>query len=333
MNVEKDIAHKNYKTFGDVILTSNNVAFLIGGNHSVLKYTSGELSPTQKSIADFSANIAFRKAIAHKRNAAYLHIIFPDKQSVMIDEFPFQPVHRLGDTYLSQIKGDIQSAILYPADRLRMISNPACQPLDTHLTDFGSLEVLRMILDQIGMDAPSALARIERCITKKVQSSGDLGNKFDPPLSQESLNLQPDWEATEFHSPGGFKNDGMVEIFINPHAEIDKTVLIFGDSFFRLMLRQMSAVFSRVICLRTRFMHPEMVTLIQPEIILSGNAERYLAHVASDREAHAFSLYPHLRNSDDLQMSEEFLTAWSALTARRSGRYQAFLQMHGWPRK
>ena len=106
MSVEKDTTPTDYKTFGDVILTKNNVAFLIGSNHSVLKYATGELSPAPKSISDFSANIAFRKAIADKRNAAYLHIIFPDKQSVMEDEFPFHPVHRLGDMYLSQMKED-----------------------------------------------------------------------------------------------------------------------------------------------------------------------------------------------------------------------------------
>lgn len=333
MSVETETKAMHYVVKDDIVLTEKKIAFLIGGNHSVLKYTTGELEPSEKSIADFSANIAFRKAIAQKRGAPYLHVIFPDKQSILKEEFPFQPVHQLGDIYLSKMNKDLRASILYPAEQLRGMPRPACQRLDTHLTDFGSLEVLRLMLDAMNLPAPKALARIEKCITKDIKSSGDLGGKFTPPLQQRSVYLQPDWTIAEFNSPGGFKNDGMVEILINPQAEIDKTVLIFGDSFFRLMLRQMSAVFSRVICLRTRFMHPEMVTMVQPDIILSGNAERYLAHVTSDREAHAFSLYPHLRNSDDLAMSPDFLMAWSALTAPRSNRFKTFLRAQGWPRK
>lgn len=333
MNIKAETMAAGRDAESDVILGKNNIAFLIGGNHSVLKYATGELTPSAKSIAAFSANIAFRQAIAAKRKAPYLHVIFPDKQSILTDDFPYQPVHRLGDIYMASLNDDVRSAILYPADQLRDAKRPVCQPLDTHLTDLGSLEILRLMLEAIGLNAVEALARIDRCINKEIQSAGDLGGKFTPPLQQTCLYLRPNWKIMEYTSPGGFKNDGMVEIMINPEAEIDKTVLIFGDSFFRLMLRQMSAVFSRVICLRTRFMHPEMVTLVQPDIILSGNAERYLAQVVSDREAHAFSLYPHLRKSTDLAMSSEFVTAWSALTAPRSARFKSFLEAQGWPRR
>lgn len=121
----------------------------------------------------------------------------------------------------------------------------------------------------------------------------------------------------QFRSPGDF-NEGMVDIVINPEAEHDSTVLLFGDSFFRMMLKHMSAVFSKVICLRTWFYHPEMVELIQPDCIFSGNAERYLSAVAPDSEAAPFFLYSQFRNAGDLSADPKFLGAYRAMTSPAS---------------
>ena len=126
--------------------------------------------------------------------------------------------------------------------------------------------------------------------------------------------LDRDWQTTELRSSGGF-NDGMIDLLFNPKAAIDRTLLLFGDSFFRMMRKQFSAVFSKVVHLRSRFFHREMVTLISPEYILTGNAERYLSDVQPAQEAPAFSLYPHLRNDDIPPMDPDFLAAWRAVTA------------------
>lgn len=123
-----------------------------------------------------------------------------------------------------------------------------------------------------------------------------------------------------------------MDILISPEAAHDRTVLLFGDSFFRMMLQHLSMVFTRVICLRTRFLHPEMVTLIRPDVIYAGNAERYLSNVTAGSEAQAFALYPHLRAATDLAMPPEFLAAWRAVTAPRSVHSQRFFHRYTLPR-
>jgi hypothetical protein len=313
-----------WRTVGDVLLTQNNIAFLIGGNHAVLKFATGELTPSDESLAAFLNNIASRVAQARSASSAYLHVIFPDKQSVLSDDFPIQPLHRLGDAYMARVDSDLRPHVLWPADQLKcQVENPFL-PLDTHMNDHGSLEVLRMMLQAIEMSADAALERIESRIVRPQCWQGDLGSKFNPPLFQEGMLLAPDWPQMQFRSPGGF-NDGMVDIVLNPQAQVDKTVLLFGDSFFRMMLSHLSAVFSRVICLRTRFLHPEMVTLIRPDVIFTGNAERYLSNVTPDAEAQAFALHPHLRGAEDLRMGGEFLAAWAAVTAPESKRSKQFM--------
>lgn len=321
---EKLPAYPSWRIEGEVLLTRCNVAFLIGGNHAVLKFATGELTPSAESLDSFRDNIAGRVALARNANCCYLHVIFPDKQSVLSDDFPFTPLHRLGDAYMARLDLLLRHHVLWPADQLKLETESPFFPLDTHMTDHGSLAVLRMMLQAIGMEADSALERIGSRIVRLQRWKGDLGSKFDPPLSQEGLLLEPDWPQRKFISPGGF-NDGMVDIVLNPKALADKTVLLFGDSFFRMMLSHLSAVFSRVICLRTRFLHPEMVTLIQPDVIFTGNAERYLSNVSPDIEAQAFALYPYLRGAQDLTMGGEFLAAWAAVTAPVSKRSKQFM--------
>lgn len=168
---------------------------------------------------------------------------------------------------------------------------------------------------------------MERRIVKAQRWAGDLGAKFTPRLFQDGVVLDPDWPVTAFRNSSGF-NDGLVDILISPEAAHDRTVLLFGDSFFRMMLQHLSMVFTRVVCLRTRFLHPEMVTLIRPDVIYTGNAERYLSNVTADSEAQAFALYPHLRAATDLAMPPEFLAAWRAVTAPRSVHSQRFFHRY-----
>lgn len=328
---QPDETSQTYRIEGDALLTKDNIAFLVGGNHSVLQYVTGKLAPTPTSLATFAGNLAERASIARGQGIPYLHVIFPDKQSVMTEAFPIGPVHRLGDAYLAPLDPGLRPYVLYPADRLRDEQRAPFLPLDTHMTDHGSLAVLRMMLSATGFQADESLARVERRIVKAQRWAGDLGAKFTPRLFQDGVVLDPDWPVTAFRNSSGF-NDGLVDILISPEAAHDRTVLLFGDSFFRMMLQHLSMVFTRVICLRTRFLHPEMVTLIRPDVIYTGNAERYLSNVTADSEAQAFALYPHLRAATDLAMPPEFLAAWRAVTAPRSVHSQRFFHRYTLPR-
>ena len=312
---------------GGAVLTHSGIAYLIGGKHSVLRYITGASTPTPQSRQHFFENIAARRKAVEACGARYGHVIFPDKHSVLTKDFPFQPVHRLGDLYISDIPAGlapyVTPALLYPAQALQHHVPPAYSALDTHLTAQGSLAVLRMMLARIGIEAAAALDHVQARIITKINRTGDLGVKFAPPLYQDDLLLNPDWPLTELRRPGEF-NDGMVDILFNPAATHNKTMLLFGDSFFRGMLKHLSAVFSRVILLRTRFFHPEMLALIKPNVVFTGNAERYLADVAPDSEAFGFDLYTELRQMPPLREDAAFLAAWRAVTSPGSAFAQDY---------
>jgi hypothetical protein len=318
----RPIPEELWRIESEVLITTSGVAFLVGGNHEPLKHATGELRPSVGSLRSFSENIESRASHTEARGIPYAHVVFPDKQSVLVDEFPFEPVVRLGGIYHDHASSVAAAHIIYPAADLQAVDG-SCMPLDSHLSDTGSWVVLRHMLEAVGVDAPAALTAIERRITRPRRWPGDLGGKLKPQLFQEVLHLDPDWEFTELNSGGGF-NDGMIDILFSPDAPVDRTVLLFGDSFFRMMLKHLSGVFTRVICLRTRFYHREMVELIEPDIVFTGNAERYLSHVDSDDEATPFMLYRPVRGITE-HFEPEFLDAWRSVASPRTAKSKSYL--------
>jgi hypothetical protein len=82
--------------------------FLADGGHAVLDFALGRRAADRDSIETFWMNVGLRSVAAAKIGIPYVHVIFPDKQSVLVDQFPFgQPVC-LGEIYLN--------AALHPAD-------------------------------------------------------------------------------------------------------------------------------------------------------------------------------------------------------------------------
>jgi hypothetical protein len=309
------MSEKSYTIQNDVLLTASNIAFLIGGNHSVLDFITGKKKPTPASLLNFRNNIASRAHIAKLCQCKYLHVIFPDKQSVLTDEFPIKKTVRLGDIYTRLIHGSpLENLVSFPAPYLKanLKKNPY-QKLDTHLSDCGALLVLRDILRKLDEPATDALDELETLITQSKISHGDLGGKLTPKLVQESINLKTNWNYRHFSSNGSF-NNGQIDIYFSPDAPIKKKILIFGDSFYRLMLTHFSKVFSEIVFLRTPYLHVEMVQLVKPDIILTGNSERYLADVSPDSNAPAFQMYSYTHNSAT-KPSATFISAFRAVTS------------------
>ncbi|TOL26640.1 hypothetical protein CGI02_10275 [Vibrio parahaemolyticus] len=67
------------------------------------------------------------------------------------------------------------------------------------------------------------------------------------------------------------------------------------------MSRYLSLVYKRVIFCRTRYFHKEVFDNINPDIVLTGNAERYLSHVNSDDRAALFNCYYEMKEINEDQ--------------------------------
>lgn len=318
----KDLYKKNsFITANNSLLTKNGVAFLIEGNHAVLNFVIGKQKVSQKSLDNFFDNIINRYNFCNTLNIPYNHIIFPDKQSVLIDEFPFITEICLGEYYLKNInKQLLNDKIIYPLNLLRHRHNEhkdVFMPLDTHMSEYGSLSVIDTILKKLGLDN-TLVDNLFSLPTISKKTKGDIGKFFDNVPAKEVNYININWNYYHFKSKSLF-NDGLYDILMNKDAVYKKTLLLFGDSFFRIMLPHLSYFFQTIICLRTRYLHKEMVISIKPDIVLTGNVERYLSFVDTDNNAPLFMCYDNfVKEAEDIKTKNTFPDIWKSITSPHS---------------
>lgn len=123
---------------------------------------------------------------------------------------------------------------------------------------------------------------------------------------EEFVNLS----SMNFYSVGnrnflpGNTND--VQIIHNFDAITTKRLLIFGDSFFKGTLKFLKLFFSEILYVRSPFVHKDIVENYKPDVVFTGNAERYMCNVYNDKNANNFlmTLYGHSEYKPNIAYKE-----------------------------
>ncbi|WP_020412110.1 hypothetical protein [Microbulbifer variabilis] len=279
-----------------VLVGNNDELFLAKGNHNPLEYILGDKVVDLESIESFWANIAARASYCAKAGCAFKHVVFPDKHVVQYKDFPLGKVDGLFSYYMEK-KWD--NSVIYPVSELRGLVEKPYLKYDTHMNMYGkrlvSYLLLKETLEEISFEDHRKILAEN---IKTARTQGDLSVK---------LGLGPD-DVEVISSPKGARylsngvkggNNGIVDIYINEKSITNKRLLIFGDSFFRSMLSILAYYFNEILFLRTPYFHTEMYNLYRPDVVFTGNVERYLSKVTCDNEARPFFMYRYAKSSED----------------------------------
>lgn len=290
---------------GSLSRASDGSLLLVGGAHVVLDLCQGRKRAAPDSVETFWHNQGRRRAFCDARGIRYQMVVFQDKLVAFAGQVPGQ------DGIVSPYLRDYAPSgegVLYPlltsADFLRT---------DTHLSARGMARVTRLIVEGVGISDHAAFdtACAERTVVNPALI-GDLGVKCDPPESEEAVQFRGLAAGRYGSNRMMVGNDGIIDLALNPSAATDKTLLIFGDSFFRQILPCLTHYFARIVFLRSRYFHDELVSAVAPDVIFAGCAERYLASVELDAaRPHALS-FPliHGRPTDP---TEDFAALWTLM--------------------
>nr|WP_314571211.1 hypothetical protein [uncultured Pseudomonas sp.] len=291
-----------YKTirFSDitrnVILGKDGYLFLSGGRHSVLDYITGRKEPSSVSYENFSQNIKNRLKDCSSKNILYKHIIYPDKHAVHSEKFPLDRYVCLGDEYLER-SPELSNCLMYPKLSLRKAKQPFHKK-DTHMADEGYCLLTAELMVELGLTKSVCYKIFEeliRDLTGSSRYSGDLGSKLDPEDFDVKVDIAPSWSYAHYKNNLGISNDGLAELYFNKTAITNWRIVVFGDSFSRLHSLFLSKIFRDVAFFRTRYYHQDIIDMSKPDVVLTGNAERYLSVVDRDENAPNFFLYPLLK--------------------------------------
>lgn len=281
-----------------VHLGRDGYLFLSGGHHGVFSYFTGDHDPTPGSPEVFLANMEGRAKYYDHTDRVFRMVVFPEKcvalQSKVMIDADFTSLYER--CYADLIKGStFADRMRYPLLQLNE-KTAAFSLTDTHYAALGNLAVTRSIVaDLFPGSAEAGFATIEGRICKKTQVCGDLGRKFDPPYIEDTLGMNGRPVPVTMAS-NGVKggNDGICVLVSSPEALSDKTLLIYGDSFFRQILPMLAVFYRRIIFCRTRFFHYEMIEGFKPDHVFCGLAERYLSGCLPDSARPNFLSYPFL---------------------------------------
>lgn len=283
----------------DVLEGLDGYLFLSGGRHHTLSLFTGEKRIARASVAAFHDNITARAAFCQARGITYSACIFPDKIHALRRWLPGSS--RISSLYLREYAGKAPSAdapeACYPIAVLDGCTDHFTRT-DTHYSIPGDIAVARHLLER---DRPETVAALDRAIapflSERHDFAGDLGRKLTPHRTETTIALDiarlPPVEIAGNGVETG--NDGLLILHKAPDAVTSETLLIFGDSFFRHLLPMLTLVFGKVVFCRTRFFHSEIVEAIAPDVIWTGQAERYLSRCAPDAERPHFLSYPLVR--------------------------------------
>jgi hypothetical protein len=313
----------------DVLVAEDGQLFLVGGAHGPLAHALGLRRVLPRSFTNFRHNLEARARRCAEAEIGYLHLVAPDKQSVLRESFDVPDTCPLGDVYAAETGADF----CFPVEELRALRpHPAYEPTDTHWSVEGAGLIARLMAERLGVP-PQEIAAGEALLERSVMPRrkafiGDLGRKFDPPRSNVANMRSPDFPARHFDSFAE-GNTGTMRLAIATRNPRPRRLLIFGDSFLQICMKELTAFFGEVLLCRSAFLHPEIILGFQPDYVITQNAERYLSVVRSDADAPPFLVYPQLKRRqvtcavDALEALAASLTHGSALYRRFTEKFDA----------
>lgn len=289
---------KGYKVKDNVLFGDDNRLFLFQGAHMQFDYLCGKKEVSIHSIENFNSNINQRRVFCQDKEINYLHVIFPCKPLIYnssLNNLSLKPIY--SDSHQSE-------GVLYPIDDLNF--DNAYYKNDTHCSPKGSWKCLNAILKKLSLEHKE-----EPLFNNELRTSGDLAVMINETDRSEEIEVFCGLKNRKIRSIREFsnqlmvqRNNGVIKILINSLPVFDKRVLIFGDSFFGgNLLAMLSEFFKEVVYVRTPYFQSDIIPFIEPDIILTGQAERYLTAGLSDKNflpmfsEYIFSGYKN--NTDD----------------------------------
>jgi hypothetical protein len=269
---QDNIAQNKYIEARNGVLKVNKCLFLHqqGSGQEQFAYFLGEKSISESSIKNFRTNIIHNTTLSNELNFKYIHIIYPAKPCVYNESFKEVGV---------EINSIVKSEHLLPPVIYGESITEHFDFDNTHHNHLGLYEIIKQGLVASGENTPEL-----RPIYEQVMRHGDLGKMYgsEPHLSE-------DIECFDGYAKGVIQrfslaeylsgNSGHIDFNFNGNAIIKKRIVLFGDSFFRNSLNIFSEIFEEVIYFRNPYILTDIVKVLTPDIVWTGNAERYLVDV------------------------------------------------------
>lgn len=302
------------KVSNEVLEGSSKYLFLWGGSQKQFSFLLEKEPIKERSINNFYTNISSREFICNSRGIDFLHVIFPSKPLVKNNFLPSSlKVTSIANKFINHDK------VFYPLEELKELEldSSTFKTLDTHMTDFGYFSLVNKIVKKLNISS-----NCDIIVKKRYEKfSGDLAKMINSNATSDELILDYSIKVDNINQPLFYKeinnfnsidgNEGRISISYTLNSCTSKRLVIFGDSFFYDSLKYLRLYFQEIIFVRTPFLYEELIDLISPDIILTGNAERYCCGIPNDFDSGNFFYYK--KYLENYNPSNDFVKAFTSI--------------------
>lgn len=234
-------------------------------------YLTGNLNLDRKQVILFKNNLKENNLLAKKYRFLYKHVVYPCKAVAFSDIFKKYDVHIMP---IFSKEHECEN-VIYP-----YLKAEHYHPDDTHTNHIGNLKVVCDLMKELnGIDLPEPLfaeAKIKGDLNSMLDEDREIPTKKIFAGFNGCINDKVERFSLDKHLKG---NSGHIDFHYNPYALYNSRIVLFGDSFFKNSLNIFNKIFSEVIYFRVPFIYEDVIKCLSPDVVLTGNAERYLVDV------------------------------------------------------
>jgi alginate O-acetyltransferase complex protein AlgJ len=278
--------------------------FLVGGSNQVLNYYRTPDAFPEAAVEKWLALLRDRRERCRSLGATYMHLIAPEKLTVYHDKFDGElpyfsqtPAMRLPAAALDAGLADVVVNVL-PYFAQQKAHYKLYWQTDTHWTFQGCLCAYQMLCSYLRLATDPMIIRSREISRGRLVL--DLGAKLSPPVSEdfETVSFINAARRVAVNSLVAYKertrreNDmglhvGSNVVFCNYGAEaIDKTVVLFGDSFAEyrphLLTGMLAETFRETHFVWSTSVDWSYVERVKPDFLITEAAERFASQVPTD---------------------------------------------------
>jgi hypothetical protein len=223
-------------------------------------------------LKNYLDNIENNAYLSSKYNFQYVHMICESKEIAhknIIKEYSGLELHSIVTNQ------HLLSEVIYP-----QLDPKDYYVGDSHNNSRGALKQCIAVIKKLGL----ALPHFTPEYTEYELLNGDLASKLgiektkEVKLDKLKGAQEPDISAFRL-SEFMVGNSGNIQYIYNSRAFFQKRLLCFADSFVGSHLEVYSLFFEEVILLRSPFIIESIIVALEPDYVLTSNAERYLVNV------------------------------------------------------
>lgn len=263
------------------VVCSENWIDMYGGSNNYYDFYKRADEESFNLALRWSSFLDETRDSLNEKQIRFAACIVPNKASVLYDHYPFELSRNVTPAlnHLMAIQG---KKLLCPLQSFRSkdISESIFRRNDSHLAQGGRFGLVMEILNKLGYDQ-TVLPAFER--KWLISNIGDLGNKFDPHLSEKYCGISLDVPAVKVNVVNTPKA-GVLGLHYTTEcadAPIDQSIVVFGNSYFDRVPGWaaspiMARVFKRMTFVWFDKIDYNIVSDASADIVVYQNVERFL---------------------------------------------------------